>query len=46
MGYSGNVYDIKAATVKDIIYPSMDPSIFEVKFPEQDIIGRVIGDIA
>jgi hypothetical protein len=29
-----------------VIYPSKDPSLFEVKFPDQDIIGRVIGDIA
>lgn len=44
LGYSGNVYDIKNATVKDIIYPSLDPSIFEVKYPDTDIIGKVLGD--
>lgn len=44
LGYSGNVYDIKAATVKDIIYPSLDPSIFEVRYPDTDIIGKVLGD--
>ena len=44
LGYSGNVYDVKAATVKDIIYPSLDPSIFEVRFPDTDIIGKVLGD--
>ena len=44
LGYSGNVYDIQAATVKDIIYPSLDPSIFEVRLPDSDIIGKVLGD--
>ena len=41
-GYSGNVYDIKAATRNNIIYPSLDPSIFEVKYPNTDIKGRVV----
>ena len=44
-GYSGNVYDIDAATKEGIIYPSLDPCIFEVKFPDVDIEGRVVGDI-
>ena len=43
-GYSGNIYDIKAATVKDILYPSLDPSIFEIRYPNVDIVGKVIGD--
>jgi hypothetical protein len=42
-GYSGNVYDIKGATKSGVVYPSMDPSIFEVKFPNQDIKGRIVG---
>jgi hypothetical protein len=33
-GYSGNVYDLNTATRNGVIYPSLDPSIFEVKFPE------------
>ena len=41
-GYSGNVYPIPAATRDGIIYPSTDPSIFEVKFPDQDIRGQVV----
>jgi hypothetical protein len=41
-GYSGNVYDLAASTKNGIIYPSLDPSIFEVKFPNQDIKGRVV----
>jgi len=41
-GYSGNVYDLAPATNNGIIYPSLDPSIFEVKYPNQDIRGRVV----
>ena len=41
-GYSGNVYDLTSATKNGVIYPSLDPSIFEVKFPNGDIRGRVI----
>ena len=41
-GYSGNVYDIKTATKNNIIYPSLDPSIFEIKYPNDDIKGRVV----
>jgi hypothetical protein len=41
-GYSGNIYDIDGATKNGVIYPSLDPSIFEVKFPTQDIRGRVV----
>lgn len=39
-GYSEYGYDIKGATQDNIIYPSIDPSIFEVKFPNTDIRGR------
>ena len=40
--YSENEYDIKSAMVGKTIYPSMDPSIFELKFPKKDISGRVV----
>ena len=40
--YSGNVYDLASATKNGVIYPSLDPSIFEVKFPNKDIKGRVV----
>ena len=40
--YSENEYDIKAATTGKTIYPSMDTSIFEIKFPKKDIIGRIV----
>ena len=43
-GYSGNVYDINSASKNGIIYTSLDPSIFELKFPDNDIEGRVVGD--
>jgi len=42
LNYSGNIYDIEGATKNSIIYPALDPSIFEVKFPNTDIKGRVI----
>jgi hypothetical protein len=40
-GYSSNSYNIQAATKGKIIYPSLDPSIFELKYPDADIKGRV-----
>ena len=42
--YSGNLYDIDTATKNGIIYPSLDPSIFELKYPGIDIEGHVAGD--
>jgi len=42
LGYSKYAYDITAATLKGVIYPSLDPSIFEVKYPSTDIQGRVV----
>ena len=41
-GYSQYSYDISSATQNQVIYPSLDPSIFEVKFPDNDIKGRVV----
>ena len=41
-GYSQYAYDISSATQNQVIYPSLDPSIFEVKYPNQDIKGRVV----
>lgn len=41
-GYSKYSYDIPGATLNGIIYPSLDPSIFEVKYPDIDIQGRVV----
>jgi phage-related baseplate assembly protein len=42
LGYSKYAYSIPAATQNNTIYPSLDPSIFEVKYPNQDIQGRVV----
>ena len=44
-GYSGNVYDIKMSTKNGVVYTSKDPSIFELKFPDTDIEGRVVGEL-
>lgn len=40
--YSPNSYNIEAATKDRIIYPSIDPSVFEVRYPNTDIRGRVL----
>ena len=40
-GYSQWAYDIDGANQNKIIYPSLDPSIFELKFPSNDIRGSV-----
>jgi hypothetical protein len=42
LGYSKYKYDIQSATIDDIIYPSLDPCIFEVKYPNTDIKGQII----
>jgi len=41
-GYSGNQYDIPSAIKNNILYPSLDPSIFEIKYPNADIKGKVV----
>jgi len=40
--YSNNEYDLGRATINEVIYPSIDPSIFEVRYPTKDIVGRVL----
>jgi hypothetical protein len=40
--YSPNRYNIDEATKGKIVYPSLDPSIFEVKYPTKDIKGRAL----
>lgn len=42
-GYSNNFYDFSLAEKNGLIYPSLDPSIFEIKYPDTDIKGRVVG---
>ena len=35
-------YDVKGATRNGVVYPPKDPSIFEIKYPDQDVRGRVV----
>jgi hypothetical protein len=42
LGYSQYSYDVKGATLNNVVYPSLDPMIFEVKYPDVDIQGRVV----
>ena len=39
-GYSGIRYGISEATREGILYPAVDASIFEIKYPDNDITGR------
>ena len=41
-GYSQFAYDVNGANIGGVIYPSIDPMIFEVKYPQSDIRGRVV----
>jgi len=41
-GYSDYSYDIEGATTNNVIYPSIDPMIFELKYPTTDIKGKVV----
>ena len=40
--YSSYSYDIVSATKQGVVYPSLDPMIFEVRYPDTDIYGRVV----
>ena len=42
LGYSEYAYDIVGATQNNVVYPSLDPMIFEVKYPNNDIKGKVV----
>ncbi len=41
-GYSQYAYDVSGALQNGTIFPSIDPMIFEVKYPTNDIIGRIV----
>ena len=41
-GYSQWAYDMKGANQNGTIFPSLDPSIFEIRYPNTDIKGRVV----
>jgi hypothetical protein len=40
--YSQYSYNITEATRGKMVYPSLDPSVFELKYPAKDIKGRVV----
>ena len=40
-GYSQFKYNFTSATRNNVIYPPVDPSIFELKYPNSDITGRI-----
>ena len=40
--YSTWAYDIPGATNGNVVYPSVDPMIFEVRYPDSDIRGSVV----
>jgi hypothetical protein len=42
LGYSNYSYDISGATIDNVVYPSLDPMVFEVKYPNVDIKGKVV----
>jgi hypothetical protein len=42
LGYSQWAYDVEGATRNNVVYPSIDPMIFEVRYPATDIQGRVV----
>ena len=40
--YSEYAYDTSGATLNNVVYPSLDPMIFEIKYPNSDIKGKVV----
>lgn len=44
IGYSKYRYDMKTALKNGVLYPSLDPMIFELKNPNSDIRGKVVID--
>ena len=42
LGYSKYSYDLASATQNNVVYPSLDPCIFEIRYPDTDIKGRVV----
>ena len=40
--YSQYAYDVQGATIDGVLYPSIDPMVFEVKFPNSDIKGKIV----
>lgn len=40
--YEDYLYDIPSAIDKGVVYNSLDPMIWEIRYPEKDIIGTVV----
>jgi hypothetical protein len=40
LDYQEYRYPISEAMVDDIIYPSLDPCVFEIRYPDKDIVGN------
>ena len=40
--YSQFAYDVEGATLNGVVYPSIDPMVFEVKYPSSDIKGKIV----
>ena len=40
LGYSPHAYNIDQSIKDGVLFPSLDPSIFEIKYPNNDIVGR------
>lgn len=40
--YANAYYDLSAATINGVIYPSLDPCIFELRYPDDDIVGNAV----
>jgi len=41
-GYSSYAYDVEGAIQNQVLYPSIDPMMFEIKYPNLDIKGQVV----
>lgn len=41
-GYSKYGYDIYGATLNNVVYPARDMMIFEVRYPDIDVQGRIV----
>ena len=40
LGYSPHAYNIDQSIKDGVLFPSLDPSIFEIKYPNNDIVGK------
>jgi len=40
--YSPYSYDVAGAFRSNVLYPSLDPAVFEIRYPDLDIQGRVV----